>query len=105
MPRQILSRSGENLDICLNVYRYNRPKEFRKFARMNPSTFNALMQYLEPQEVFHNSSSNEQQQMPIDRQILLTLLRMGCYGNGASLDKIALLQGLVMVLWIVSVVV
>lgn len=31
--------------------------------------------------------------MPVDRQILITLFRMGYYGNGASLTKIAALAG------------
>lgn len=61
---------------------------------MNPSIFNTLVEYLESQEVIHNSSSNEQQQMPIDRQILLTLLQMKCYSNGTSLYKIATIVGL-----------
>lgn len=39
---------------------------------MSPVTFNALVQYLEPQEVFQNNSSNSQEQMPVDWQILIT---------------------------------
>ena len=60
---------------------------------MSPATFNALVQYLEPQEVFLNNSSNSQEQMPVDRQILITFFQMGCYGNDASLTKIASLAG------------
>ncbi len=56
---------------------------------MNLSTFNVLVRYLEPQEVFHNNFSSCQKQMPVDCQILLTLLSMGCYGNSTSLNKIA----------------
>ncbi len=72
--RRFLSRSTDNLDIWLNIYQRNQPKEFRKFARISPPTFNALVRYLESQDVFHNNSSSGQEQMTVDRQIRLIFL-------------------------------
>lgn len=60
IPQQILSQFGKNLDIYFNNYWYNWPKEFQRFAQINPSIFNTLVKYLEPQEVFYNTSSNRQ---------------------------------------------
>ncbi len=60
---------------------------------MSLATFNALVQFLEPQKVFQKKFSKSQEQMPMNWQILITFFEMGCYENGASLTKIATLAG------------
>ena len=42
---------------------------------------NALVQYLEPQDVFQSKSNSGQEQMPVDWQLLITFFHIGCYGN------------------------
>lgn len=91
--RRPIPKSGAILDLCLKVYRPTRPKQFRKFARMEPEAFDVLVQALENEDIFYNSSSNSFGQIPVERQLLIALIRFGSYGNGASLAKIASLCG------------
>ncbi len=87
-PREIFPKSTAIIDICLNINRYKRPKEFRRYARMSPYLFGLLVEQLETQPVFFNNLSNGESQILVDRQLLTTLIRMGSYGNAASLAKI-----------------
>ncbi len=77
------------IDICLNINRYKRSREFRRYARMSPYLFGLFDQQLETQPVFSNNSNNGESQIPVERQLLTTLIRMGSYGNAASLAKIS----------------
>lgn len=43
-PREIFPKSTAVIDICLNINRYERPREFRKYARMSPYLFGLLVQ-------------------------------------------------------------
>lgn len=52
IPCQHLSQLVGHIGICLNIYCQNRLKKFWKFAQRSVATFNALVQYLKPQEVF-----------------------------------------------------
>ena len=92
--REIFPKSTTIIDICLNINRYKRSREFRRYARMSPFTFNLLVQKLETEPVFGNDSSNGESQIPVERQLLTTLIRMGSYGNAASLAKIGDLCGM-----------
>ena len=92
--REIFPKSTAVIDICLNINRYKRPREFRRYARMSPYLFGLLVQQLETQPVFSNDSSNGEMQIPVERQLLTTLIRMGSYGNAASLAKIGDLCGM-----------
>lgn len=94
VPRELLPKSTSLLNICLNYYRIKCPQEFRMYARMNPATVDQLVQKLEGEAVFHNNSSNEERQIPVDQQLFTTLIRMGTYGNGASLSKIGSFCGM-----------
>lgn len=58
IPREIFPKSTAVIDICLNINRYKRPREFRRYARMSPNLFTLLVQKLETQSVFENDSSN-----------------------------------------------
>ena len=61
---------------------------------MSPDLFTLLVQKLETQLVFENNSSNGESQIPVERQLLATLIRIGSYGNAASLLKIGDLCGM-----------
>lgn len=54
---------------------------------MNPGTFDRLVAALEDDPVFSNNSHNPQ--MPVEKQVAITLYRFGRNGNGASLEDIA----------------
>ena len=80
-------KSDALICICLVHYKVHRPDLFRLDARINPDTFDLLTECLKTQSCFHNDSGNEQ--MPVARQILIALKRLGTYGNGSSLQNIA----------------
>lgn len=87
-----LNRRGEviktaaSMENCIN-HRYTDPDLFRKTARIDPATFDLLVEILKDQPIFHNESNNRQ--MPVERQVLITLKRFGTYGNGSSVHEIA----------------
>ncbi len=87
-PREIFSKSSAVIDICLNINRYKRRRELRRYARMSLYLFGLLVQQLETQPVFSNNSNDGESQTQVERQLLTTLIRMGSYGNAASLAKI-----------------
>lgn len=94
IPREIFPTTTAVIDICLNINKYKRPREFRRYARMSPHLFTLLVQKLEAQPVFENDSNNGESQISVERQLLTTLIRMGSYGNAASLAKIGDLCGM-----------
>lgn len=55
---------------------------------MSPQLFSLLVEKLETQPVFGNDSNNAESQIPVERQSLIPLIRMGSFGNAASLTKI-----------------
>lgn len=67
--------------------RYTDPDLFCRTARIDPVTFNLLVEALKDQPIFHNESNNLQ--MPIKRQIFIALKRFGTYRNGSSVYEIA----------------
>ena len=86
-----IQKSGAILDLCLNVYKLTRPKEFRKFAQMSPKSFYFLVQSLENEKIFQNNSAHEQ--ISIDQQVFIALIKFRSYGNRASISKIDFLCG------------
>lgn len=58
---------------------------------MDPETFDILVRTLENEETFHNHSQNSQ--MPVDRHVLLALIRFASYGDEALMSKISALCG------------
>jgi hypothetical protein len=91
-PRRPIPRRDSLIEHILTTFKDDFPKEFRRYARMWPDTFDKLVEQLETADVFQNNSSS-QHQMPVDRQLMITLIRFGMYGNGASIDKIADIAG------------
>lgn len=66
---------------------YSDPDLFRKSARIDPVTFDLLVDTLKDQPIFHNESHIPQ--MPVERQIFIALKQFGIYGNGGSVYEIA----------------
>lgn len=64
---------------------------FKQIARMNRSTFNYLINLIKNDEVFEGARSGKQ--FPIETQLVLTLYRLGCSGEGGTFMKIASLFG------------
>ncbi|KAH6876643.1 hypothetical protein BKA70DRAFT_239536 [Coprinopsis sp. MPI-PUGE-AT-0042] len=63
------------------------PEEFRQQLRVTPTTFRRLVSELETDPVFRNNSQNDQ--MPVEHQVAITLYRFGHYGNSASVSEVA----------------
>ncbi|EJD42779.1 hypothetical protein AURDEDRAFT_67179 [Auricularia subglabra TFB-10046 SS5] len=80
------------LDFVLTVSRRERPDIFRSYFRVDPETFDDLLTSIEDNNAFQNDT--ERVQIPLDKQLAVTLYRMGHYGNGASLLKLMILSGL-----------
>ena len=67
------------INICLKNYKSERFDFFRLNARMNSFTFDRLVEILKFQFFFHNDFIN--QQMSVQRQILIILKRFETYDN------------------------
>ena len=90
---QLFGKSDAILDLCLNVYKLTQPKEFWVYTQMSSDAFDLLVQTLEIQPIFDKNSINSQ--ISVDQQVLITLIRLENYRNGASLNKIVGLYGVV----------
>lgn len=66
-------------------------REFKLFARCDKRSFVRLVSDLEGHQVFRNKSRHAQNQPWI--QILITLNRLGCEGNGASIGALGVHWG------------
>ncbi|KAH7916941.1 hypothetical protein BV22DRAFT_1124096 [Leucogyrophana mollusca] len=86
-----ISKSTEDLTLLLQDWKISRPEIFRSYVRVSPSCFDAILAAIEDDPIFHNNSQNQQD--PIDRQLAVTLHRLGHYGNAASTLKVALWAG------------
>jgi hypothetical protein len=71
----------------LDVYKQDRPDLFRRELCISPNTFDSLLARIENCLVFANNSQN--QQIPIDHQLAITLFRFGHFGNAASMSQVA----------------
>jgi len=85
--RVTLPKSSALIDNCLNFYRYHRPDLFRQQARISPNAFALLVSIIQPMPCFNTNSHVPQ--IAIEKQLLLTLKRLGSYGNGSSLANLA----------------
>ncbi|KIJ42752.1 hypothetical protein M422DRAFT_170775 [Sphaerobolus stellatus SS14] len=84
-------KTPQQLWLTLNVYKKDHPELFRSYLRISPATFDILVQTIQGHSVFHNQSN--QQQIPVDQQLAVTLFRFGHYGNAATLQKVGLWAG------------
>ena len=88
-PRGHVARASDHLDWLL--YELD-DKRFKQEVRMTRQSFQDLLVPTENHPVFKNNSNNRQR--PVHHQLLVTLKRLGCFGNGAAVGIIARAFGL-----------
>lgn len=91
-PRPPIPKCG-NLHLAFEYA--NNPHfhgRFQRMLRVSPFVFNVLVELVKDHPIFHNNST--QQQIPVDYQLAITLYRMGRFGNGASIEDIAMIAGI-----------
>ncbi|KAF9064473.1 hypothetical protein BDP27DRAFT_1152864, partial [Rhodocollybia butyracea] len=71
----------------LELYKNDDPKRFRRNLRVSPSTFDQLLTRILSHPVFISQGSA--QQISTDRQLAITLFRLGHFGHSASVESIA----------------
>ncbi|KZT20121.1 hypothetical protein NEOLEDRAFT_1076361 [Neolentinus lepideus HHB14362 ss-1] len=86
-PRDKLPRAAGFLSHVLDVLKTAWPDKFRENLRVSPHTFDKIVAALEKDPVFQNNSDNEQ--MPVEQQVAITLYRFGHDGNSAGLQQVA----------------
>lgn len=86
-PRDALPRGPAYLPHVLLLQKHERPDKFREDLRVDPHTFDRLVEKISSDSVFQNNSPNSQ--LPIDQQLAITLYRFGHNGNAAGLQNVA----------------
>ena len=66
-------------------------REFKVLARCDKASFIRLVELIKDHPIFENNSRH--QQSPVWLQLLVVLNRLGCDGNGASIQRMAMLNG------------
>ena len=66
-------------------------REFKVLARCDKASFIRLVELIKDHPVFENNSRNKQS--PVWLQLLVVMNRLGCDGNGASIQRMAMLNG------------
>src|ERR1700720_2756449 len=66
----------------LEVLKVERPDQFREILRVNPATFDKIVDNIKGDPVFFNNSNNPQ--IPVEQQLAITLYQFGHDGNAAS---------------------
>ena len=65
----------------------NQHERFQHMLRVSPYVFEVIYELIKDHNAFTSASNNHQ--TPVRDQLAVTLFRMGCYGNAASLEDIA----------------
>lgn len=86
-----IERSTALLDLCLDNYRYHEPHLFRNTLRITPVAFDALCLAIQDDPIFHNNSNNLQ--ISVERQLAITLWRLGHFGNAACMLQASFFAG------------
>ncbi|KAG5649381.1 hypothetical protein H0H81_004195 [Sphagnurus paluster] len=71
------------------------PHDYSRFLNMlhiPPLSFNVLLELIKNHPVFYNQSQSAQ--APVETQLAVTLYQMGGYGNGASVQEVACVAGI-----------
>lgn len=89
--KSTIQKDSTQLNLVLRDYRANHPRLFRKYLRITPHTFDALVELLRDNEVFHNNSRNPQ--APVEKQLAVALYRFGHFGNAAGIEEVGLWAG------------
>jgi hypothetical protein len=76
----------------LDHWRIHSPERFRRKLRIEPETFDALVNLIEDNPIFHNNSNCPQ--LPVHLQLSVVLFRAGHYGNAASPEDTAQWAGI-----------
>lgn len=87
--RHDIPKTHDNLHHLLHTYKNDFPDIFRSYMRMSPACFDAILDAISADPVFHNNSPSAPQ-LPIIQQLAITLYRFGHFGNAASALKVAL---------------
>ncbi|XP_065365511.1 putative nuclease HARBI1 [Calliphora vicina] len=72
-------------------WQQNVLKEFDQMVRVRPEEFFYILDLIKDDEVFKTSSSTAQ--LPVEMQLKIVLYRLGSYGDGLSIRKVATLFG------------
>ncbi|KAF8911103.1 hypothetical protein CPB84DRAFT_1743218 [Gymnopilus junonius] len=89
--RTEIPKTQDLMELLLGRYKRDFPHIFWSYLHIDPDCFDALCEAIRDDEVFQNNSNN--QQMPVERQLIIALYRFGHYGNAASTMKVALQFG------------
>ena len=74
----------KSLEFCNAIFNY--PDDaFRTIARCSKASFHRLVSKIKNHQVFNNNS--KMKQASVETQLLIVLNRLGCDGNGASIDR------------------
>lgn len=90
--QKVIKKSDGLLHLLLHDYKYNQPDIFRSYLRVMPDCFDALVDAIHDDPMFHNKSNNSQ--TPVEIQLAIALYRFGHYRNAASTMKVALNFGI-----------
>lgn len=88
--REPIKKSPHSLEICLSDWKYTRPDLFRIEARMYPAQFDELVTRLEDNEIFSSNSITGQEQITVDKQLLIALRR---FDTGEKIHSLAMWAG------------
>ena len=86
--RETIPKSNSMMNL---MWEYD-DKEFKQIARMSKSSFIGLLELIEQHEVFKIESNRKQK--PVWIQLMITLNRLGCEGNGSSIGRCAMFSGI-----------
>ena len=76
----------------LDHWRVHSPDRFRRKLRVEPETFDALVDQIKEDSIFYNNSNCPQ--LPVHLQLSIFLFRAGHYGNAASPEDTAQWAGI-----------
>ena len=80
---QPILKTTINMQILLNDYKFNQPEIYQSYLQIIASCFDDLVTIIHDDEIFFNSSNNDQ--MPVEEQVAISLHRFRHYGNAASI--------------------
>lgn len=86
---QPIKKTSAQLTLLLTSHKAERPEIFRRYLRVTPETFDALVTALEPDPVFQGEN-----QASVVTQLAVALYRFGHFGNGASVVEVAMWAGI-----------
>src|ERR1700729_3213745 len=89
--REAITKDSNQLYLLLHDYKINWPEIFRSFLCISPGCFDAVVEVIKDDEIFHNNSNNPQ--MPVEQQLAIALYHFSHYENATITMKVALWAG------------